>query len=153
MVRERQKPFVVMRRKRLSRQRTAVLVGLANGKTDRQMAKAMGIRVSTVQSHVAYLFNDLQVHSREHAVALGIKLGFLTEREIVLDGECPGPAPHPNYCRCTCSNCQDGNCGQHAGNPTWLGDNPSHWCLRRLHSHCIDKACTCGCGHNEPEDE
>lgn len=141
-----------MRRRKLSRQRTAILIGLANGKNNREIAKAMGLTPGTIGSHMAYLFADLNVHSREHAVALGLKLGFIEMRHVVLEGECPGVSPHPNYCRCDCKGCTDGRCGDHSGNLTWLGDAPSHWCRRRLHSHCIDKTCTCGCGHDDPED-
>jgi LuxR family maltose regulon positive regulatory protein len=142
-----------MKGRRLSRQRTAVLVGLANGKNDREMARAMSIAPATVHSHVAHLFHDLNVHSREHAVAIGLKLGFIELRQIVLEGECPGPSPFPNYCRCDCMGCVKDQCVEHIRSVTWLGAAPSHWCKRRLHSHCIAKDCTCGCGHNNEESE
>lgn len=101
-----------MAKELLSRQRKAVLVGLANGLSPREMAKAMHLTEGTVKTHIHWTLVKLGVHSRMHAVAMGVKLGIITARHIVLDGECPGTETEPNYCKCPCTGCKY-NCGAH----------------------------------------
>lgn len=53
----------------LTRQERLVLQHLADGKSNGQIAEALGIRIKTVESHVRSIFDTLTVHSRSEAVA------------------------------------------------------------------------------------
>ncbi len=54
-----------------------LLVWLAHGKSDAQIACILGITVSTVRFHLGNLFVKLGAENRCHAVALALKLGIL----------------------------------------------------------------------------
>jgi DNA-binding CsgD family transcriptional regulator len=136
---------------KLSRQRLAVLVGIVNGKTNAEMARAMCVTEDTVASHVWGLFKKLEIHdrgsgSRGLAVALGMRYGLITPDQVVLEGECPGARVMPNWCRCSCNLCQTGDCAEH-----WRLENTSWLCHARRHSHCHEEGCICPCGHDSPE--
>lgn len=54
----------------LSRAQTAVLGGLADGSSAREIADALGVSENTVKTHLRKLFAALGAASRSHAVAL-----------------------------------------------------------------------------------
>lgn len=98
----------------LSRRQREVLVGLANGLSNEQMARDMGISVHSVKTHLENLYKNLRVtgHGRAAAVGAGIRLGLISLWEVTLPGECPGHETVPNYCRCPCEGCKH-NCAAH----------------------------------------
>ncbi len=98
--------------RKLSRQRRAVLIGLANGLTSRQMAKALNITEQTVDTTIDHLYLQLEVHSRGHAVAVGFVRQILRAVDILAEGQCPGAETYPNYCKCRCEGCKH-NCAAH----------------------------------------
>jgi DNA-binding NarL/FixJ family response regulator len=54
-----------------------VLTGLANGKTQKQMAKELAISEKTVATHIQRIFPKLGVHSRAEAVAAAYQRGLI----------------------------------------------------------------------------
>ena len=54
-----------------------VLVLLAGGKTDREIAKKLGIAESTAKNHVGNILGKLGVPNRAGAVAVGYELGLI----------------------------------------------------------------------------
>jgi len=153
----------------LPRQRLAVLVGIANGKTNREIADAMSITLDTVKTHVVLLYKDLGItgestgQRRGHAVGVGLRYGLLRPHQIVFEGECPGTEVVPNYCRCSCPGCRSGRCEQHVPQQIaepdepvreapvrredLLGERPSERCRNGVHTRCTERDCTCQCRH------
>jgi DNA-binding CsgD family transcriptional regulator len=62
---------------RLSRAQTAVLGGLANGSSAREIADTLAVSENTVKTHLRKLFTALGAASRSHAVALAWQHGLL----------------------------------------------------------------------------
>jgi DNA-binding NarL/FixJ family response regulator len=58
-----------------------VLVLMAEGKTDRKIAKALGIVESTAKNHVSNILGKLGVPNRAGAVAKGYELGLITTKK------------------------------------------------------------------------
>lgn len=96
----------------LSRQRRAVLIGLANGLSHKQMAKALHLALPTVHTTVLHMYKKLGVNDRGHAVAVGFSKRLISGLDVLDDGECPGPGVYPNYCKCRCDGCKT-NCRNH----------------------------------------
>lgn len=96
----------------LGKQRKVALLGVANGLSVEEIAKAMFVTRSTVETHLAHVRRVLGVHTRAHAVARALKLGAIKPTQIVDDGECPGYETNPNYCKCSCTGCKY-NCAAH----------------------------------------
>jgi DNA-binding NarL/FixJ family response regulator len=61
----------------LTEREQEVLVLLAEGKTDRQIAQALGIAESTAKNHVSSILGKLGVPNRAGAVAAGYRLGLI----------------------------------------------------------------------------
>ena len=55
-----------------------VLQVLARGRTDKEIATALGIRPRTASNHVSTILLKLDATSRTEAVALAIGLGIIT---------------------------------------------------------------------------
>ena len=104
----------------VSPRRRDVLLGVANGRSNDQIAKDLGLGVETVKTHLAFLTRQFEAKHRAHIVAIALRKGLLSPTEITVPGECPGGDARPNYCRCTCPGCQD-DCQYHFGES---GDAP-----------------------------
>lgn len=61
----------------LSARERDLLVWLAHGKSDIEIARILGITVSTVRFHLGNIFNKLEARNRCHAVAKANQLGVL----------------------------------------------------------------------------
>jgi DNA-binding NarL/FixJ family response regulator len=61
----------------LTERELEVLALMAEGKTDRQIAKALGIAESTAKNHVGNILGKLNVSNRAGAVAVGYELGLI----------------------------------------------------------------------------
>lgn len=104
--------------KKLSRQRTNVLIGLANGLGHKELAQAMHLRKATIGTHVRLTFSDLGVHDRGHAVAVGFTRRILKPEHLVLKGQCT--ARHDLLiCRCDCGSCARGEHLNHIERALW----------------------------------
>lgn len=97
----------------LSRQRRAVLIGLANGLGHKEIARALRIAQPTVNTTVLHMYEKLGVHDRAHAVAVAFTKQIISGLDILDDGECPGIGVYPNYCKCRCEGCKHSNCAAH----------------------------------------
>jgi DNA-binding NarL/FixJ family response regulator len=61
----------------LTERELEVLALMAEGKTDRQIARALGIAESTAKNHVGNILGKLNVPNRAGAVAAGYQLGLI----------------------------------------------------------------------------
>lgn len=61
----------------LTPRETEVLALLHKGKVVSEIARTMGISVSTVRNHTQHILSKLHVHTRIEALALGRKLGLI----------------------------------------------------------------------------
>jgi NarL family two-component system response regulator YdfI len=61
----------------LSRRETEVLEHVARGETSKEIAAALGIRLRTVNWHIAQAFARLGAGSRSEAVAIAMERGIL----------------------------------------------------------------------------
>jgi two-component system response regulator DevR len=61
----------------LTEREREVLALMAEGKTDKQIAKALGIAESTAKNHVGNILGKLNVSNRAGAVAAGYQLGLI----------------------------------------------------------------------------
>lgn len=61
----------------LTPRETEVLALMAEGATNKVIARRLGISVSTAKFHVASVLDKLEAGSRTDAVALGMRLGVL----------------------------------------------------------------------------
>lgn len=83
-----------------------VLTLVANGDTDRQAAKKLGITELTMQAHMRTIRRKLHVHNRAHAVARALRTGdikvdridFIIVPTELLRGHKEGPRPYPLSC-------------------------------------------------------
>lgn len=60
----------------LSERELAVLVRIAEGRSNLDIAGDLGVSEATVKTHVAHLLRKLQAHDRAHAVSRGMRLGL-----------------------------------------------------------------------------
>jgi DNA-binding CsgD family transcriptional regulator len=104
--------------KKLSRQRTNILIGLANGLGHKELANAMGLRKATVNTHVRLAFADLGVHDRGHAVAIGFSRRILRPEHVILKGQCTARKDLV-ICRCDCGPCSRGEHLKHIERSLW----------------------------------
>jgi DNA-binding NarL/FixJ family response regulator len=65
----------------LTERELEVLALMAEGKTDRQIARALGIAESTAKNHVGNILGKLNVPNRAGAVAVGYELGLIGARK------------------------------------------------------------------------
>jgi DNA-binding NarL/FixJ family response regulator len=65
---------------RLTDRENDVLQGLAQGLSDKQIARELGVSVETVRTHVKGIFNKLGAASRLQALALAIRYGLAPPR-------------------------------------------------------------------------
>ena len=54
-----------------------VLVALADGRTNQEIADALFVTPATVKTHLAHIYAKLQVKSRQQALARAVALGYL----------------------------------------------------------------------------
>lgn len=54
-----------------------VLRGLGEGRTDREIAQALGVSEKTVHHHVGTLLAKLSARNRTHAVVQALRLGLI----------------------------------------------------------------------------
>jgi DNA-binding NarL/FixJ family response regulator len=66
---------------KLTKRELEVLASMAEGKTDRQIAEALGIEESTAKNHVGHILGKLGVPNRAGAVAVGYELGLIGAKE------------------------------------------------------------------------
>ena len=55
---------------------------VAEGKTNKEIASALGIGEETVKSHVASVFAKLQVENRAQAIVKALKLAIVSLEEL-----------------------------------------------------------------------
>ena len=54
-----------------------VLFFMANGHTNRQIGRALGLSEDTIKTRVGKVLRKLRVHDRAHAVAVALRMGLL----------------------------------------------------------------------------
>ena len=57
----------------LTRREMEVLADLASGRTNKQIARDLGVSLNTIKFHVRNLYQKLAVNSRGQAIALYLK--------------------------------------------------------------------------------
>ncbi|MEU6545026.1 response regulator transcription factor [Streptomyces sp. NPDC046859] len=67
---------------RLTERETEVLVMLARGKANKEIARELRIGEQTVKTYVSHIFDKLGVHSRTQAVAHALRLGLVPAAEL-----------------------------------------------------------------------
>jgi DNA-binding NarL/FixJ family response regulator len=75
--------------KPLTERERQVMQELARGLSYEDMAKALGVSVNTVRTHVRMIYDKFEVNSRTEAVLLAMKLGLVKRT--------PYPFPTPRY--------------------------------------------------------
>jgi len=60
----------------LSRRESEVLAWVAQGKTNSEIAAALGINLGTVKKHLVHIFHKLRVETRTAAAALAYRTHF-----------------------------------------------------------------------------
>lgn len=100
---------------RLTPQRRAVVVGLANGRSNGEIGLDLKIKTETVKTYLQIIFKDFGMRDRAGVVSIALRLGLIRMEDVVLPGECPGAEQVPNYCRCLCEGCKH-HCGAHHSN-------------------------------------
>ena len=68
----------------ITHRETAVLRLAANGNTNRQIGRALGVGEDAVKTRMQSLLRKLRVHDRAQAVAVGIRLGLLDLDDITV---------------------------------------------------------------------
>jgi len=71
--------MAVGERGELSEREAEVLVMMAKGLTNQEIAEAMFVSVNTVKTHTSNIFSKLNVGRRMHAVQKAVDLGLLTQ--------------------------------------------------------------------------
>jgi DNA-binding CsgD family transcriptional regulator len=66
----------------LTARQREVLALVANGNTNRQIGRWLGIDPRTVNRHLAVIYQVLGAHDRAQAVALALRHGDLTQDDI-----------------------------------------------------------------------
>lgn len=92
--------------------RRAVVIGVANGKSNSEIARAMGVKVYTIKTQLKLACETVGADDRAGLVALSLRLRLIRFRDVVMPGECPGVETLPNYCRCACEGCAN-HCSAH----------------------------------------
>jgi DNA-binding NarL/FixJ family response regulator len=65
----------------LTSRETAVLLLVAQGERNTEIARRLSISVKTVETHLTSLYGKLHVQSRAEAIALALKQGLLLEKD------------------------------------------------------------------------
>jgi len=66
----------------LTERESEVLVMLARGKSNKEIARELHIGQQTVKTYVSHIFDKLGVHSRTQAVAHALRLGLMPSGEL-----------------------------------------------------------------------
>jgi len=66
----------------LTKRQVQLLLWIAQGKTNAEIAGSMSLSERTVKAHVAAVFHKLGVNSRTTAVATAVRLGILKAEEL-----------------------------------------------------------------------
>ena len=61
----------------LTEREQSILRGVAAGRTNKEIAKQLGISPNTVTSYLSQIYDKLQARSRSHAVVRAVQFGFL----------------------------------------------------------------------------
>jgi two-component system nitrate/nitrite response regulator NarL len=69
--------FLAERTNRLSGRQQEVLELVAEGRTEAQIARALGFALTTAKTHKTAMFRTLGARSAAHAVAIGFRQGLL----------------------------------------------------------------------------
>lgn len=75
---------MTMKRALLSPRQLDVLRCIADGMSDKQAAKCLGMALPTVKTHCVGIFHSLDVHTRAGAVMKAVRLGLLSPYEAPL---------------------------------------------------------------------
>ena len=70
------------RPERLTERESEVLVMLARGKANKEIARELHIGQQTVKTYVSHIFDKLGVHSRTQAIAHALRLGLMPPGEL-----------------------------------------------------------------------
>lgn len=76
------RPVLLEAGEKLSARELEVLKLTARGLSNKDVAKALGIKLRTVKGHLADIFSKLRVASRTEAVIAGLQAGFLSLDDI-----------------------------------------------------------------------
>jgi DNA-binding NarL/FixJ family response regulator len=71
-------PAAHPRNRRLSAREREVLALLARGHAYADAARALGVQLSTIQSHVRNIYRKLSVSSKAEAALAGVRLGLIS---------------------------------------------------------------------------
>ncbi|RVU15016.1 response regulator transcription factor [Streptomyces antnestii] len=75
-----------MRPERLTGRESEVLLMLARGKANKEIARELRIGQQTVKTYVSHIFDKFGVHSRTQAVAHALRLGLVPAGELARGG-------------------------------------------------------------------
>lgn len=73
----------------IGRRHRRVLVLIANGHTSQEIADELGITLNTANFYSATLLARIGAHDRAHAVALGLRHGYITLDDVQPHPELP----------------------------------------------------------------
>jgi NarL family two-component system response regulator LiaR len=76
------RPVLLEAGEKLSTRELEILKLTARGMSNKDIAKALGIKLRTVKGHLADIFSKLRVASRTEAVIAGLRTGFLSMDDI-----------------------------------------------------------------------
>jgi DNA-binding NarL/FixJ family response regulator len=69
---------VALRRKNLSPRQSEILSLIAEGLSDKEIARKLGVSYPTVRTHIDRMFRDHGLHNRTKAVAVWLNGGTLS---------------------------------------------------------------------------
>jgi DNA-binding NarL/FixJ family response regulator len=70
----------------LSPREVQVLVGIANGRSNKQIARELQLSVDTVKTHLRRLYSRMGARDRAHAVAIADRRAILSRADVPLEG-------------------------------------------------------------------
>jgi two-component system, NarL family, response regulator LiaR len=68
----------------LTKRELEILKLLVKGISNKDIAKALGLEINTIRSHLATIFSKLRVGSRTEAVTVGLRIGLLNKKDLGL---------------------------------------------------------------------
>lgn len=67
----------------LTVQQRLCMLGVANGRTNQQIAASMFLSVNTVKTHLRLIFQQIGARNRTHAVGICLRTGAIRPEEII----------------------------------------------------------------------
>lgn len=71
----------------VSKREKEILVHLATGKTNKEIADSLSLSTSTIRNHVSNIFTKLKISNRAQATAIAIYSGLITPETFMEEGK------------------------------------------------------------------